>query len=38
MVVTVLCIALSIATEAVSFERPPVLPSVGGDCVYTKGI
>lgn len=28
---------ISIATEAVSFTRPPVLPSVGGACVDTEG-
>ena len=33
----IFAIAVSIATEAVSFKRTPVLPSVGGVCVYTKG-
>ena len=28
---------ISIATEAVSFTRPPVIPSVGGGCVDTEG-
>ena len=28
---------ISIATEAVSFTRPPILPSVGGACVDTEG-
>ena len=28
---------ISIATEAVSFTRPPVISSVGGGCVDTEG-
>ena len=33
----IFCAGIFIATEAVSFTRPPILPSVGRGCVDTEG-
>lgn len=33
----IFCAGVSIATEAVSFTRPPILPFMGGGCVDTEG-